>query len=183
MNIICFFSRSLIHHRAYGNPVYTVTHWSVVNWIKGTGTACFRHYALTKRTQQNEIFPCVRRLKEKATHVHITFGGAVIDGRTGRAVFNLPCPGSGNIHVGVGIVPQLVNVQNAGVVVKGHIQTGDIVITGAVVQDLHQFFPVDLTIGLEGTAAGTGHVHTDTHVFLSIIQNIDILEETSVVIS
>ena len=101
----------------------------------------------------------------------------MVDSRAGATIFDLPCPGSGNIQMIVRVVPELIDVQDTGMIVESHIQTGDIVIPGTVVQDLHKLIPGDLTVGLESPASSTGHIYADTHVIRTVVQDRDILKE------
>ena len=68
-------------------------------------------------------------------------------------------------------------------IVKGHIQTSDIEIARIEVEDLHQFSPIDCTVCLKCTAAGTGHINADTHVFCTVVQDRDILKEVPLTVT
>ena len=69
----------------------------------------------------------------------------------------------------VRIIPQHVNIQQARVIIRCHVKAADIV----VIRENHskQIIPGGGRVRFKGTAAGAGHIHADTHIFPTIIEN------------
>ena len=68
-------------------------------------------------------------------------------------------------------------------VIEGHVQTSYVIVAHVIEQDVHQFSPVYCTVCFKSTAAGAGHIHADTHVFRTVVQDGDILEEVPALVT
>ena len=69
------------------------------------------------------------------------------------------------------ILDDIPHMQDAGMIIKGHIQTGDLQTTSG--DERKQAGPAQLGDGFKGTATLSGHLHPYAHILPAIVMHAD----------